>query len=126
MKKEFFVVIFFDIICNYKVMVVENIFENFLKYLYLNIDKDYVFGKYYFRLKEVLELMEFDGFKGIGYIKIELIFVFEVYFFRFQIIDNLFFMFFEEFDEVFWIVGFVEFDSMMNIVQSMNFFYFFW
>lgn len=126
MKKEFFVVIFFDIICNYKVMVVENIFENFLKFLYLNIDKDYVFGKYYFRLKEVLELMEFDGFKGIGYIKIELIFVFEVYFFRFQIIDNLFFMFFEEFDEVFWIVGFVEFDSMMNVVQNMNFFYFFW
>lgn len=42
-----FVLLFVDIFWDYKVIMVENIFENFLKYLYFDIFKDKVFGKYY-------------------------------------------------------------------------------
>lgn len=46
-KGWLFVLLFVDILWDYKVIMVENIFENFLKYLYFDIFKDKVFGKYY-------------------------------------------------------------------------------
>uniref|UniRef100_A0A3B4AV70 Signal transducer and activator of transcription n=1 Tax=Periophthalmus magnuspinnatus TaxID=409849 RepID=A0A3B4AV70_9GOBI len=80
-KKELFAVTLPDIIRTYKVMAVENIPENPLRFLYPNIPKDKAFGKYYSKPTETQEPMDVENTEKSGYMKTELISVSEVYVF---------------------------------------------
>ncbi|NXC74963.1 STAT1 protein, partial [Anhinga anhinga] len=112
-KKELSAVTFPDIIRNYKVMAAENIPENPLRFLYPDIPKDNAFGKYYSRPKEAPEPMDLDGPKGNGYIKTELISVSEVHPSRLQSPENLLPMSPEDFDQVSWMVGPSDIDTVV-------------
>ncbi|XP_027866386.1 signal transducer and activator of transcription 1a isoform X2 [Xiphophorus couchianus] len=77
-KKELSAVSLPDIIRTYKVMAVENIPENPLRFLYPDIHKDKAFGKYYPKPSETQEPMDTDVQEIRGYMKTELISVSEV------------------------------------------------
>uniref|UniRef100_A0A8C2WP89 Signal transducer and activator of transcription n=1 Tax=Cyclopterus lumpus TaxID=8103 RepID=A0A8C2WP89_CYCLU len=79
-KKELSAVSLADIIRTYKVMAVENIPENPLRFLFPDIPKDKAFGKYYPKPSETPEPMDVEnGPKEYGYMKTELISVSEVH-----------------------------------------------
>ncbi|XP_043965547.1 signal transducer and activator of transcription 1a isoform X1 [Gambusia affinis] len=86
-KKELSAVSLPDIIRTYKVMAVENIPENPLRFLYPDIHKDKAFGKYYPKPSETPEPMDTDVPDIRGYMKTELISVSEVHPSRLQ--DNM-------------------------------------
>ncbi|KAM4711379.1 signal transducer and activator of transcription 1a isoform 3-T3 [Anableps anableps] len=86
-KKELTAVSLPDIIRTYKVMAVENIPENPLRFLYPDIPKDKAFGKYYPKPSETQEPMDMDVPENRGYMKTELISVSEVHPSRLQ--DNM-------------------------------------
>ncbi|XP_028835380.1 signal transducer and activator of transcription 1a [Denticeps clupeoides] len=75
-KKELSAVSLPDIIRNYRVMAVENIPDNPLRYLYPDIPKDIAFKKYYSKPKDKPEPMDVKNPED--YIKTELISVSEV------------------------------------------------
>ncbi|XP_017163516.1 signal transducer and activator of transcription 1a isoform X3 [Poecilia reticulata] len=77
-KKELSAVSLPDIIRTYKVMAVENIPENPLRFLYPDVPKDKAFGKYYPKPSETQEPMDTDVQEVRGYMKTELISVSEV------------------------------------------------
>uniref|UniRef100_A0A3Q2PUP4 Signal transducer and activator of transcription n=1 Tax=Fundulus heteroclitus TaxID=8078 RepID=A0A3Q2PUP4_FUNHE len=77
-KKELTAVSLPDIIRTYKVMAVENIPENPLRFLYPDIPKDKAFGKYYPKPSETQEPMDVESTEKSGYMKTELISVSEV------------------------------------------------
>ncbi|XP_014831984.1 PREDICTED: signal transducer and activator of transcription 1-alpha/beta isoform X6 [Poecilia mexicana] len=86
-KKELSAVSLPDIIRTYKVMAVENIPENPLRFLYPDVPKDKAFGKYYPKPSETPEPMDTDVQEVHGYMKTELISVSEVHPSRLQ--DNM-------------------------------------
>ncbi|XP_035983897.1 signal transducer and activator of transcription 1a isoform X5 [Fundulus heteroclitus] len=86
-KKELTAVSLPDIIRTYKVMAVENIPENPLRFLYPDIPKDKAFGKYYPKPSETQEPMDVESTEKSGYMKTELISVSEVHPSRLQ--DNM-------------------------------------
>ncbi|XP_014881138.1 signal transducer and activator of transcription 1a isoform X8 [Poecilia latipinna] len=86
-KKELSAVSLPDIIRTYKVMAVENIPENPLRFLYPDVPKDKAFGKYYPKPSETPEPMDTDVQEVRGYMKTELISVSEVHPSRLQ--DNM-------------------------------------
>ncbi|KAK5610465.1 Signal transducer and activator of transcription 1-alpha/beta [Crenichthys baileyi] len=86
-KKELSAVSLPDIIRTYKVMAVENIPENPLRFLYPDIPKDKAFGKYYPKPSETEEPMDMENTEKTGYMKTELISVSEVHPSRLQ--DNM-------------------------------------
>ncbi|XP_054882162.1 signal transducer and activator of transcription 1a isoform X2 [Poeciliopsis prolifica] len=86
-KKELSAVSLPDIIRTYKVMAVENIPENPLRFLYPDVPKDKAFGKYYPKPSETPEPMDMDVQESRGYMKTELISVSEVHPSRLQ--DNM-------------------------------------
>ncbi|MED6292840.1 Signal transducer and activator of transcription 1-alpha/beta, partial [Characodon lateralis] len=86
-KKELSAVSLPDIIRTYKVMAVENIPENPLRFLYPNIPKDKAFGKYYPKPSETEEPMDLENTEKTGYMKTELISISEVPASRLQ--DNM-------------------------------------
>ncbi|XP_047211870.1 signal transducer and activator of transcription 1a isoform X12 [Girardinichthys multiradiatus] len=77
-KKELSAVSLPDIIRTYKVMAVENIPENPLRFLYPDIPKDKAFGKYYPKPSETEEPMDLENTEKTGYMKTELISISEV------------------------------------------------
>ncbi|MEQ2231600.1 Signal transducer and activator of transcription 1-alpha/beta, partial [Ilyodon furcidens] len=77
-KKELSAVSLPDIIRTYKVMAVENIPENPLRFLYPDIPKDKAFGKYYPKPSETEEPMDLENTEKRGYMKTELISISEV------------------------------------------------
>ncbi|MFT7807976.1 Signal transducer and activator of transcription 4-like [Arapaima gigas] len=78
-KKELAVVSFPDILRNYKVMAVENIPENPLRFLYPDIPKDNAFGNYYSRPTDPSEPMDTENSSQNGYWRTALISVSEVH-----------------------------------------------
>ncbi|XP_077599755.1 signal transducer and activator of transcription 1a [Stigmatopora nigra] len=72
-KKDLGVVSLPDIIRTYKVMVMDDIPENPLRFLYPNIPKDVAFKKYYVKNAEAPEPMDLDNTTKSAYIKTELI-----------------------------------------------------
>ncbi|MEQ2294465.1 Signal transducer and activator of transcription 1-alpha/beta, partial [Ameca splendens] len=86
-KKELSAVSLPDIIRTYKVMAVENIPENPLRFLYPDIPKDKAFGKYYPKPSETEEPMDLENTEKRGYMKTELISISEVHPSRLQ--DNM-------------------------------------
>ncbi|KAM9328206.1 signal transducer and activator of transcription 1a isoform 2-T3 [Pholidichthys leucotaenia] len=78
-KKELSAVSLPDIIRTYKVMAADNIPENPLRFLYPDVPKDKVFGKYYPKPVEAPEPMDVENMENRGYMKTELISVSEVH-----------------------------------------------
>ncbi|XP_033833624.1 signal transducer and activator of transcription 1a isoform X1 [Periophthalmus magnuspinnatus] len=111
-KKELFAVTLPDIIRTYKVMAVENIPENPLRFLYPNIPKDKAFGKYYSKPTETQEPMDVENTEKSGYMKTELISVSEVHPSRMQ--DNMMPMSPDDFRVLEQVVGHRDIDAFAN------------
>nr|AMA10944.1 signal transducer and activator of transcription 1 variant 2 [Acanthogobius hasta] len=111
-KKELSAVTLSDIIRTYKVMAVENIPENPLRFLYPNIPKDKAFGKYYTKPTETQEPMDVENTEKSGYMKTELISVSEVHPSRMQ--DNMMPMSPDDFRVLEQVVGHRDIDALMS------------
>nr|AMA10943.1 signal transducer and activator of transcription 1 variant 1 [Acanthogobius hasta] len=111
-KKELSAVTLSDIIRTYKVMAVENIPENPLRFLYPNIPKDKAFGKYYTKPTETQEPMDVENTEKSGYMKTELISVSEVHPSRMQ--DNMMPMSPDDFRVLEQVVGHRDIDALAN------------
>ncbi|XP_034404941.1 signal transducer and activator of transcription 1a isoform X2 [Cyclopterus lumpus] len=112
-KKELSAVSLADIIRTYKVMAVENIPENPLRFLFPDIPKDKAFGKYYPKPSETPEPMDVEnGPKEYGYMKTELISVSEVHPSRLQ--DKMMPMSPDDFKELSQYVSPRDIDAVMS------------